>query len=323
MAVTVLTGEAGQAGGIIEMTGPWAEFSPFAPLHHVVLAAHARSDLPRNIALEARKIAGIKAASFLARAALNVEPDSLDVFESNGPAGPHPEGLPRFAYIGQIHSRQLVAEVNEHILYGHSTNGLTPVVLHPNEWLDGALLAGYVGMNVLTYFYQNHPIITELYKWQQQGKIALVGTIATVAGSDNYDRELNCTLSAEMAKWNLGADAVILTKVGGGAPHADMGMTAHFCEQLGMRTVVMVGPPDLSAEQTVESSTLFNYEDVDAIVFNGGGRSFELPAAAMERVIASTPEAADELFGIKVLPAPRVSGVTSQQGAQRLRTFVY
>jgi hypothetical protein len=323
--VTVLGGAGGleQANGVIEITGPWADYSPFAHLHHVVLTPEPRADLPRNVALEARSTAGLKTAAFLARTALDLEPASSEVYESNGPAGPHPEGLPRFAYIGQIHSRQRVAEVNEHILYGHNTNGLTPVVLHPNEWLDGALLAGNVGMNVHTYFYQNHPIITELYKWQNEGKIALIGSIATVAGSDNFDRELNCTMSAELARWNLAADAVILTKVGGGAPHADMGLTAHLCEQMGMRTAVMVGPPNLSPERTVESATLFNYEDVDAIVFNSGGRLFELPAASVERVIAATPEAAENLFALKSLDASTISGVTNQQGAQKLKTFVY
>jgi hypothetical protein len=150
-----------------------------------------------------------------------------------------------------------------------------------------------------------------------------VGTIATVAGGDNFDRELNCTMSAELAKWNLAADAVILTKVGGGAPHADMGLTAHLCEQMGMKTAVMVGPPNLSPERTVESATLFNYEDVNAIVFNSGGRLFDLPVVAVERVIAATSEAAESLFALKSLDASVVSGITSQQGAQRLKTFVY
>ena len=325
VAVTVLGGGSGfaQAGGIIEMTGPWAEYSPFAGLHHVVVTPRPRADLPRNVALNARNLAGLKAAVYLARTAMQQEPVSRQIYESNGPAGPHDEGVPRFAYIGQVHSRQRVAEAQEHILYGHNTNGMTPVVLHPNEWLDGALLAGNVGMNVHTYFYQNHPIITELYRWQQEGKITLVGTIATVAGSDNFDRELNCTMSAELAKWNLAADAVILTKVGGGAPHADMGLTAHLCEQMGIQTAVMVGPPNLSPERTVESATLFNYEDVNAIVFNSGGRLFELPVASVERVVASTPDAAEDLFALKSLDASAVSGVTSQQGAQTLKTFVY
>ena len=324
-AVSLLGGGSGfaQAGAYIEMTGPWAQHTPFASLNHVVVTPAPRADLPRNVALNARNLAALKTAAYLARAAIGQEPGETEVYESDGPAGENPGGRPRFAYIGQVHSRQRVAEVNEHIFYGHNTNGLTPVVLHPNEWLDGAMLAGNGGMNVHTYFYQNHPVITELYRWQREGKIKLVGTVATVAGSDNFDREMNCTLSAELAKWNLAADAVILTKVGGGAPHADMGLTAHLCERLGMRTAVMVGPPNLSPERTVESSTLFNYADVDAIVFNSGGALFELPAASVERVIAPAPDKVDEAFALKTLAASAVCGVTSQQGAQRLRTFVY
>jgi glycine reductase complex component B subunit alpha and beta len=321
-ALVTLLG-AGPAGAVIDMTGPWAEWSPFASHHHVVVFPQTRADLPRNVALNARNAAGLKAAAFLAAAAIGKASETTEVFESDGPAGENPEGLPRFVYIGQIHSRQRVAESGESILYGHNTNGLAPVVLHPNEWLDGALLAGNVGMNVHTYFYQNHPIITELYRWQQQGKIKLVGTIATIAGSDNFDRELNCMMAAQLAKWNLAADAAVLTKVGGGAPHADMGMTAHLCEELGIRTAVMVGPPNLSPERTVESATLFNYPDVDAIVFNSGGALFELPAASVERVVATSAEASDELFSLKALAASRVCGITSQQGAQRLKTFVY
>jgi hypothetical protein len=90
-----------------------------------------------------------------------------------------------------------------------------------------------------------------------------------------------------------------------------------------MKTAVMVGPPNLSPERTVESATLFNYDDVNAIVFNSGGRLFELPVVAVERVIAATPVAAESLFALTSLDASVVSGITSQQGAQRLKTFVY
>jgi glycine reductase len=321
MAV-VLLGDA-PAGSVIEMTGEWADWCPFSPLHHLVVIPQPRPDLPRHMALQVRKQAGLKTAAYLARAAIGRVPAETEVFESQGPAQPRLEGVPRVVYIGQVHSRQFVAEVDEQIIYGHNTSGMVPVVLHPNEWLDGAVLAGNASMNVLTYFYQNHPVITELYRWQDEGKIRLVGSIATMAGGDNFDRELNCTLAAELAKWNLGADAAVLTKTGGGAPHADMGYTAKLCEDVGIRTVVMVGPPNLSPERTVESSTLFNYPSVDAIVFNSGGAYFELPVARVERVVAPSSAAAESLFTLERLPASRVCGVTSQQGAQKLRSLVY
>jgi glycine reductase len=321
MAV-VLLGE-GNTGTLIEMTGQWAQWCPFAALHNLVVIPRVRPDLPRHMAMQARKLAGLKAAAYLAQAAGDTAPDASEVYESDGPSQARLEGVPRMAYIGQVHSRQTVAEIGEPIVYGHNTNGMLPGIFHPNEWLDGAILAGGAGMNVVTYFHQNHPVITELYRWQAEGKIRLVGTIATTAAGANFDRELNCTLAAELTKWNLGADAAVLTKTGGGAPHADMGYTAKLLEDLGVRTAVMVGPPNLAPERTVESATLFNYPEVDAIVFNSGGALFELPAAAVERVVAPSPEAAEPLFTPATLAASRVCGVTSQQGAQRLRTFVY
>jgi hypothetical protein len=174
-----------------------------------------------------------------------------------------------------------------------------------------------------TYFFQNNPIIAELYRRHREGSISFVGTIASMAGSDNFDRELNATMAAELTKWNFDADAAVLSKVGGGAPHADMALTARICEGLGIRTVVQVGPPDLSADRTVESGMLFDYPEVDAIVYNSGGNYVQWPVPPVERVIAAGPEAAEALDALEHLTAARVCGVTSQQGASRLRTFVY
>ena len=47
------------------------------------------------------------------------------------------------AYIGQIFSRQRKPELGEQILYGADTDGMLPIVLHPDEWLDGALVPSY------------------------------------------------------------------------------------------------------------------------------------------------------------------------------------
>lgn len=318
-AVSVL--EDGAAARVIEMGGPIAAYSPYAGLCHVVVIPRVRPQLERHVAEHARRLASVRAAVAIARPALDRTPAFTEVYETAGPSTPRRDGVPRLAYIGQVHSRQRVAEVDEQILYGRNTNGMVPVVLHPNEWLDGAVLPG--NSRLETYFYQNNPIIGELYRWQREGRISFVGTIATMAGSDNVDRELNATMAAQLAKWNLDADAAVLTKVGGGAPHADMALTARLCEGLGIRTVVQVGPPDLSADRTVESGMLFDYPEVDAIVYNSGGNHVQWPAPAVERVIAPSAALAESLSTLDQITAARVCGVTSQQGATRLRTFVY
>ena len=320
-AVTVVdAGAPLENGKILEMTGPAGEASPYTGLHHLVIVPHPNERLERHTAQAATRLASVKAAVYLAQCALESTPDSAEIFDSEGPAVKGREGLPRFAYIGQVHSRQRVAEIDEKILYGDNTAGMVPVSLHPNEWLDGAVVTCNRAMGAETYFYQNHPVIIELYRRHQEDEITFVGTLATMAASDNEERDRNCMLAAEHTKWNLAADGVILTKYGGGAPHADLSLTARRCEELGMRTTVQVS--DMSWDRRAESALLFNYPEVDAIVYVGGrDTGWQVPAAG--RVIAGSGELAEELGAPQRLAATNICGVSSQQGISRLRSMVH
>ena len=307
-------------GKVLEMSGPAGDASPYSTLHHLVIIPHGVPDLERHTMLNALRHASLKAAVYLARTALDLAPETTDVFDSDGPSVQGRDGLPRFAYIGQVHSRQRVAEVDEQIFYGDNTAAMVPALIHPNEWLDGAVVCSYMNMGVEIYYYQNHPIINELYRWHKEGKITLVGTLVTMAASDNEQRDRNCMLAAEQAKWNLAADGVVLTKCGGGAPHADMALTARKCEELGMRTVVQTS--DMSLDRQAESALLFNYSEVNAIVYVGGrDTGWQVPAA--KRVIAGNGELAEALRAPREVTASNLCGVTSQQGASRLRSFVH
>lgn len=320
-AVTVVDdGESLENGKVLEMTGPAGDASPYASLHHVVLVPHPKPDLERHTGLSALRLASVKAAVYLAQSALELTPDTAEIFDSEGPVVKGREGLPRVAYIGQVHSRQRVAEIDEKILYGGNTSGMVPVSLHPNEWLDGAVVTCNRGMGVETYFYQNHPVIMELYRRHQDDEITLVGTMATMAASDNEERERNCMLAAEHTKWNLAADGVVLTKYGGGAPHADLALTARKCEELGIRTAVQVS--DMSWDRRAESALLFNYPEVDAIVYVGG-RDTTWQAPAAKRVIAGNGELMEALGAPRRLIATNVCGVSSQQGISKLRSMVH
>lgn len=320
-AVSILDEAAPIASGkIVEMSGDAGAACPYAALHHLVVTPHLRPSIERHSALNALRLASVKTAVFLARAATGQTPATSEVFDLQSPVESSRENTPRIAYIGQIHSRQRVAEVDEQILYGANTTGMLPVLLHPNEWLDGAVVTCNNSRMVETYFYQNHPVITELYRAHQAGALNFVGTIATTAASDNDDRARNCMLAAQQAKWLLDADGAILTKYGGGAPHADMALTAQLCEKLGIRTTVQVS--DMSKDRRAESALLFNYAEVDAIVYVGG-RDTVWAAPYAEHTIAGTPAAAATLAAAQQLEAERICGVVSQQGASRLQALVY
>jgi len=325
-AVTVLREKSpgdsrGATGYVLEMSGEAAAGSKYSFLRHLIIVPQTQSALPDHARHKAYRLAGLKAAVFLARAAFGHAPASRVTFDSLDAIAADRDGLPRVAYVGQIFSRQRKPELHEEILYGLGTDGMLPVPLHPDEWLDGALLPSYhtsLG-GAETYFYQNHPVITELYRQHHARELNFAGTVATIASADNFDRERNCRFAANLVRTLFKADAAILTKFGGGVPHTDLPETARFLEGMGIKTAVQV--TDLARDQRVESALLFNFPEVNAIVCIGGNSTrWEVPR--VERVIAASAELKEVLGGPVYLESLNVVGGANQQGASRLRAMV-
>ncbi len=310
----------GATGYVLEMSGEAAAGSEYGKLLHLIIVPHTRVDLPAHARLRAYRLAQLKVAVRLAQAAFSARPARLENLDTE--VGADRAALPRFAYVGQIFSRQRKPEAGESILYGADTEGMLPTVLHPNEWLDGALLPSYHASlgGAETYFYQNHPVINALYRRHRACELNFVGTVATVASADNFDRERNTRFAAHLVKWALKADAAVLTKFGGGVPHTDLSETARLLECDGVKTSVQV--TDLARDRRVESALLFNFPEVDAIVCIGGNStSWTLPR--VERVIAANSGLAELLAGPFEIDSLNVVGVANQQGASRLRSVMY
>jgi hypothetical protein len=302
------------------MSGAPAARSHYATLNHLIIVPHSKAAVPAHERQRAYRRAQLKIAVHLARTALNEIPArtlTLDTAIAADRAG-----LPRIAYVGQIFSRQRKPLQDESILYGADTDGMLPTVLHPNEWLDGALVPSYhcsLG-GAETYFYQNHPVITTLYRRHQAGELNFAGAVATIASADNSDRDRNTRFAANLVKWALGADAAVLTKFGGGVPHTDLAETARLLETMGIKTAVQV--TDLARDHRTESALLFNFPEVNAVVCVGGNDTkWHLPQ--VERVIAADSGMAELLAGPFEIDSLNVIGVANQQGASRLRSMVY
>lgn len=324
-AVTMLREDSsgdsrGATGYVLEMSGAPAAGSHYSTLRHLIVVPHTRPNIPAAARQRAYRLAQLKIAVRLAQAAFSAAPARTEIFD-NADAESRP-GLPRLAYIGQIFSRQRKPEADEHILYGADTDGMLPTLLHPNEWLDGALVPSYhasIG-GAETYFYQNHPVILELYRRHRAGEINFVGAVATIASANNFDRERNTRFAANLTKWALRADAAVLTKFGGGVPHTDLSETARLLETMGVKTAVQV--TDLARDHRVESALLFNFPEVDAIVCIGGNDThWRLPQ--VERVIAANNGLAELLAGPLEIDSLNVIGVANQQGASRLKSVIY
>jgi sarcosine reductase len=326
-AVTLLreqsTGDSrGAVGYVLEMSGAPAKNCPYASLNHLITIPHTPPGLPEHSRQRAYRVMQLKIAVYLARAALDGTPARTEILDVAGANGEDRAGLPRVAYVGQIFSRQRKPQLDEPILYGTDTDGMLPVVLHPSEWLDGAVAPSYhcsLG-GAETYFYQNHPVIMELYRRHRTKELNFAGTVATIASANNFDRERNCRFAANLVKWALRADAAILTKFGGGVPHTDLSETARLLENMAVKTAVQV--TDLARDRRVESALLFNFPEVNAIVCIGGNStSWKVPR--VERVIAANSGLAEVLAGPFELESLNAVGVANQQGASRLRAMVY
>ena len=312
-------------GGLVDMWGPGAEVGQYGKTCNLVImpSPSAGTSLPEyQVAL---KIAGLKAAVYLARAGVDLDPDSVEVYDlpSLPEAARNSKGLPRVAYIMQLFSNQFLALPDDPIFYGDNLERLLPTIVHPNEVIDRAIVAPCRNMGYDTYTVQNHPMVTELYR--NHGKtLYFAGVIVNNAPNNGPTIDRTANMAANLAKWTLGADGAVLTKAGGGAPNITLAETASRCEELGVRTVIIIPSAGGDATAlTLKVSTLFNdVPGVDAMISEGGGSAagpnLNLPAS--ERVIGmdSSP-----LGGAMVRPAAQIKGTSDQIGRSSLKIVQY
>jgi glycine reductase len=324
-AITMLREESpgesrGVTGYVLEMSGEAGSASCYSKRWHLIVIPHTKPTTSKHMRHKAYRMAQLRVAVRLAQIARDVAPADSQILDNFIDA--ERAALIRVAYVGQIFSRQRKPEPEEQIIYGANTDGMLPTLLHPNEWLDGAITTSYhtsIG-GAETYFYQNNPVVAELYRRHQRGELNFVGTVATIAAADNLDRERNTQFAAHLVKWALRAEAAVLTKFGGGVPHSDLAETARLLERDGIKTAVQV--TDLARDHRVESALLFNFPEVDAIVCIGGNDTrWKLPR--VERVIAANSAMAKLLAEPLEIDGLNVVGVANQQGVSRLRSVVY
>ncbi len=314
-------------GDIIDMSGPAAEQGIHGKTFNIVLLPYPSDRVSPEDYRVGLTIAGLKTAVYLAKAGVDLEPDDREVYELP-PANVIPKGmedLPRVVYIFQMLSMQWEPIPGEPVLYGTNIEGIVPTILHPNEVLDGAVLNSYQSICIESYVIQNHPVIKELYK--KHGKeLYFAGVIITTAHNNPRDYERSANIAANLSKWILAADGVILTKAGGGAPEIAMSQTARMCEDLGIKTSIALVPmtADVSDAKS-EASIIFNIPELNAIVSMGNPGVTSLTLPAMDRVIGRavpTPEGLP-VKGEHVKRLRSITGTLCQMGSSKWKAVRY
>jgi len=264
---------------IVDMSGPAAELSMFSRTLNVVLIAHPKPGVSRREYANALKKASLKTAAYLAKAAKDVPPDEIIVYDLDLTGKcKNNRNLPRVAYICQLYSH---GDLMEPLVYGHNARGMMPTVMHPNEFFDGAIINfQYDSLTIseVTYSFQNHPVIKELYN-RHEKELFFTGVILKDAPSMLDDKTRAALLSAKLARWELGAEGVILTKEGGGHPQVDLALTCEKCEELGIKSVILL-TEFLSTTGIIDETIIFNSSAADAIVSCGMSEGVNIPPRA-------------------------------------------
>jgi hypothetical protein len=85
----------------------------------------------------------------------------------------------------------------------------------------------------------------------------------------------------------LGADGVVLTKVFGGMPHADVALTAEACESLGIKTALFIML--WHSIGSIADEVFFNSDSLDAII-NVGQICERFILSEADRIIGGTAD---------------------------------
>jgi len=282
-AAVVTTGKiVGFQEGIIDMTGPGAEYTPFSQLNNLVLVCEPIDGLKQHEHEKALRFAGYKVAIYLGELARNLTPDVVETFETPSIIEGfkmYPE-LPRVAYVLMLQSQGLMHDT---YVYGVDAKQSLTTMIYPTELMDGAIVSGNCVSACdknTTYHHLNNPVIHDLFA--EHGKtLNFVGVIITNENVYLADKERSSNWSAKLAEF-LGVDGVIISQEGFGNPDTDLIMNCKKIEAKGIKTVIIT---DEYAGRDGSSQSLADADaSADAVVTGGNANEvIELPP--MDKII--------------------------------------
>jgi len=282
-AAVVTTGEiVGFQEGIIDMSGPGAEYSPFSKLHNLVVDCEVKENIKQHEHEAILRMVGLKTADYLAKAAIDIEPDEVELFEAKpflDAAAEYPD-LPRVGYVYMLQSQGLLHDT---YVYGVDAKEIIPTLISPTEIMDGAIISGNCVSACdknTTYVHQNNPVIEELYKYHGQ-KYNFMGVIITNENVTLADKERSSNYTAKLAEM-LSLDAVIVSEEGFGNPDADLIMNSKKLAAKDIETVLIT---DEYAGRDGASQSLADADPSADAVVTAGNANEVITLPPMEKVI--------------------------------------
>jgi len=296
MAVVTAGKVVGFQEGLIDMSGPGADYTPFSKTINFcvvcepadfLLATDPTATLPIENAKKpeyekAVRMAGLKVAAYLGELARNLTPDETETFSTpNLKEGMelYPD-LPRVVYVAMLQTQGLLHDT---YVYGVDAKRTLSTMLWPTEIMDGCIVSG----NCVsacdknpTYIHENNPVVHELFK--QHGKtLNFVGVIITNENVYLADKQRSSDWAAKLCEL-LGVDAAIVTQEGFGNPDTDLIMNTVKIEKKGVKTTIVT---DEYAGQDGKSQSLADADQLADAVVTGGNANQVIVLPKMDKLI--------------------------------------
>lgn len=270
--------------GIIDMSGPAAEYTPFSQTYNVCVVIEPKEGLETHDYEAAGRIAGLKVATYVGEAGRDVEPDEIVVYETK-PLQEQIAQYPELPKVGYIHMLQSQGLLHDTYYYGVDAKQMVPTFMYPTEIMDGAIISGNCVApcdKVTTFHHLNNPVIEDLYK--RHGKdVNFVGVILTNENVFLADKERSSDMVAKLAEY-MGLDGVLITEEGYGNPDTDLMMNCKKVSQKGIDVVLITD--EFPGRDGKSQSLADAVNEADALVSCGQGNLIiEFPP--MDKIIGT------------------------------------
>ncbi|MGO5052482.1 glycine/sarcosine/betaine reductase component B subunit [Lachnospiraceae bacterium LCP25S3_G4] len=324
MAVVTAGKIVGFQEGIIDMTGPGADYTPFSKLNNLVVVCEPVEGIKQHDYEKAVRLAGFRVAVYLGELARALTPDETEVFETctiKEGLEKYPE-LPRVAYVQMLQSQGLLHDT---YVYGVDAKKTLSTIINPTEVMDGAIVSG----NCVsacdknpTYVHMNNPVVHDLFA--EHGKtINFVCQILTNENVYLADKQRSSDWTAKLCKL-LDLDGVIVSQEGFGNPDTDLIMNCKKIEAEGVKTVIIT---DEYAGRDGKSQSLADADVAADACVTGGNANQLIVLPKLDKVIgtldyvnkiAGGNEESLRADGSIEIEIQAITGATSETGFNKL-----
>ena len=275
--------------GLIDMSGPGAEYSIFSKLINITMSITKEDFVDQHEQEETIRLAGLKVAAYIGSIGIGYEEFRSESLEWKNIGEKYAEfkELPKVVYVYNCMSQGLLHDT---YFYGRDSKIIVPTLVTPLEVIDGAIVSGNCvspGSKTTTYHHQNNAVIKECL--EKHGKeMNFMGVILNPLMVTLKEKYRNCMLTVRLAEM-LGAEGAVISQEGFGNPTTDLMITCESLEKKGVKVVIITNEDagvDGMSESLPDSVT-----EANAIVSTGNSNA-TIMLPKMDKVIGKLSEIA-------------------------------